>query len=519
LAQAYASLCAVVAHWSGGVDLIGAGAAGQAAAQVAAMLRAAVFLQLCAVARPAAVQHLAPGSYEDVEVHWYSCTDRCLDVHHGETWNGNKVAIWECVPGELDQRFTATVENHMKSDSLLRWSRHPDKCIQVDNSSQSVELWDCNEDNPRQHFSIHDDGNGQIRWAKSQPPKCLEVDGGKTFNGNVIDLEDCDTETVNQRFFIVDEKAGVAPAYSGCRTSVLDEIAADGVPKMTEKECHAACTPTTPCGCALFHVEDQRCLILEECPALPEPFPPSFLVGSSDHYKVLQPKKPMKTDNGVMIRWYDMSERCIDISGGHDVGGDRVQIWQCSDVEPDQRFALPQDGTGQIVWTRDPTKCIQVDKTEMFAELWDCEEDNDRQVFEIGSGKLWDIRWHRDKSRCLEVDQGHVANGTRIRLGHCDEKAINQLFFSTEPSVAPEFSGSRAKVLDQLEAAGVGAGLTEEECDQECRAAGPSCECALFREGDGRCLMLPHCPTRPEPLPARFPVGEDHYRVLKRRAF
>ena len=54
---------------------------------------------------------------------------------------------------------------------------------------------------------------------------------------------------------------------------------------------------------------------------------------------------------------------------------------------------------------------------------------------------------------------------------------------------------------------------------KECRAAGPSCECALFREGDGRCLMLPHCPTRPEPLPARFPVGEDHYRVLKRRAF
>ena len=27
----------------------------------------------------------------------------------------------------------------------------------------------------RQHFSIHDDGNGQIRWAKSQPPKCLEA--------------------------------------------------------------------------------------------------------------------------------------------------------------------------------------------------------------------------------------------------------------------------------------------------------------------------------------------------------
>ena len=124
-------------------------------------------------------------------------------------------------------------------------------------------------------------------------------------------------------------------------------------------------------------------------------------------------------------------------------------------------------------------------------------KDNDRQVFEIGSGKLWSIRWHRDKSRCLEVDQGHVANGTRIRLGrpglrksyppgssraacprergrtrhqgglgrhgtsrrafflpfrgfgvarHCDEKAINQLFFSTEPSQAPEFSGSRAKV-------------------------------------------------------------------------
>ena len=55
------------------------------------------------------VLHGARQLLHNVSLHWYSCTEWCLDISAGQTDNGNTVQLWKCYDEEMDQRVSIPV--------------------------------------------------------------------------------------------------------------------------------------------------------------------------------------------------------------------------------------------------------------------------------------------------------------------------------------------------------------------------------------------------------------------------
>eukprot|EP00972_Heterocapsa_arctica_P087752 12941482-Heterocapsa_arctica.AAC.1 len=76
-------------------------------------MKAARAVLLAALFGPAVADYEpAKGVHTDTMLHWYSCTKQCIDVSHGEVWNGNHIQMWECIDTEPDQKWTITVNGN-----------------------------------------------------------------------------------------------------------------------------------------------------------------------------------------------------------------------------------------------------------------------------------------------------------------------------------------------------------------------------------------------------------------------
>lgn len=80
--------------------------------------------------------------------------------------------------------------------------------------------------------------------------------------------------------------------------------------------------------------------------------------------------------------------KCMDITGGKNADGTKVQVWDCSPNNPNQQFDYTKYGDNHIRWTKG--KCLDLTGGVMTngnqVQMWSCsyQEDNNNQIWDAG---------------------------------------------------------------------------------------------------------------------------------------
>jgi len=73
---------------------------------------------------------------------------KCLDVPNGNTTNGVKLQVWDCVEGNTNQLF-------IESQVRIAWA-NKNKCLDLTNGvftlGAPIQIWDCIDGNPNQNW-------------------------------------------------------------------------------------------------------------------------------------------------------------------------------------------------------------------------------------------------------------------------------------------------------------------------------------------------------------------------------
>jgi len=114
---------------------------------------------------------------------WARHPEKCLSV----PVSGDKVELWDCedIP---DMKFVVPPN---RSTGPIVWASNPRQCLYASGGTR-LQLWSC-EDAPEPEntqWLISPGGGGRIHLA-SDPEKCLDVPGGSTANGNLVQVGKC----------------------------------------------------------------------------------------------------------------------------------------------------------------------------------------------------------------------------------------------------------------------------------------------------------------------------------------
>lgn len=108
------------------------------------------------------------------------------------------------------------------------------------------------------------------------------------------------------------------------------------------------------------------------------------------------------------------SNKCLDVTDGKLINGNRVQLWDCDANNKNQQW---QFADGQL---KTGGKCLDVadgrKNNGASLQLWDCFKGNGNQTWELTGSN---IRL-TGTNFCLDVRNGSYANGATLQLYACD---------------------------------------------------------------------------------------------------
>ncbi len=111
--------------------------------------------------------------------------------------------------------------------------------------------------------------------------------------------------------------------------------------------------------------------------------------------------------------------KCLDVKGGSDTNGTRVEIWGCNRTDA-QSWTANADGTLRAVG-----KCLDVTNNGTAngakLELWDCNGGSNQQWQPTGVGYR-----NPASGRCLDDPGWNASDGTQLDIWDCDSGANQQ---------------------------------------------------------------------------------------------
>ncbi|KAJ6549060.1 ricin B lectin domain-containing protein [Mycena vulgaris] len=131
-------------------------------------------------------------------------------------------------------------------------------------------------------------------------------------------------------------------------------------------------------------------------------------------------------------------DKCIDVTGGVNADGTKLQIWTCDAANANQKWNSVQDETFQ--WTG-TNKCIDLTDGKITdgnqLQIWTCDSNSANQGW--SGGNNGNITWVYPKAplsgtistfnnKCLDVPNGSTANGVKLQIWTCAEGNTNQRF-------------------------------------------------------------------------------------------
>jgi len=207
---------------------------------------------------------------------------KCLEVAGGQTGNGAAVQQWACV-GLSHQKWI-----YNNGDKTIRPAHAPNMCLDVpggswDNGSK-MQIWECIANNPNQQFDLSPYWGGETNIrALNRNNFC--VDQPESFQTSVFTMWDC-YRGVNQLFTRIGD-GGLRVSKTGMCLDASDNR--NGAP-IHQWSCH----------------------------------------GGSNQNWVYNPRD--KSLRPVSNIW-----RCLDVSGGSQTNGAKLQLYDCNGT-PAQQF-------------------------------------------------------------------------------------------------------------------------------------------------------------------------------------
>jgi len=140
------------------------------------------------------------GTLQPVAIRWSTHPDKCLDIAGGRNKDGTNVQLWDCPKGTHENMQFLIPPTGV---GRIQWAKHPTKCLDVrrgeTNNGANLQIWSCttSDENPNMQF-VFPSVQGPIVWA-THKSKCVDVGGGRTRTGTNIQMWDCH-DGGNQQF-------------------------------------------------------------------------------------------------------------------------------------------------------------------------------------------------------------------------------------------------------------------------------------------------------------------------------
>lgn len=333
----------------------------------------------------------------------YPAGGQCLDVYGNDIGvNGSAIDIWTCLHDAVDQRWTTT--NGFVAGPLKALGR----CLDVQGGGTSpgtlVQLYDCNGSTAQQW---QQPSNGTL--LNPQSGLCLTSPGGSTGNGTQLVIDTC-TASDAQKFWVgyphqpVDAPAGkcldVAGANNGGNLANvdIDECKREEADQYWRHNLDGSLTSLGRC----LDVKGNGTLAGTEV----ELYDCNGVGG----------QKWVQQDNGTLLN--PQSGLCLTAPGGSTSNGTVLQIDRCTGGSA-QRFFV----RGGHPVNAPAGKCVDVSGDDQYGnwfginvQLWECQTGAADQhwTYDPADQSL------RTLTRCLDVKGNATASGTQVQLFNCN---------------------------------------------------------------------------------------------------
>ncbi|KAK7022471.1 ricin B lectin domain-containing protein [Favolaschia claudopus] len=164
------------------------------------------------------------------------------------------------------------------------------------------------------------------------------------------------------------------------------------------------------------------------------------------------------------------SNKCLDVTGGSDANGAKLQVWTCDAFNANQKW-IPSGQDNVITWA-DKNKCIDLTDGSLTdgtqAQIWDCDAHNNNQKWNhkaVSQVKSFAIQLKKDPSLCVAASA--PASGASIVIENCSFGSTSQTFTdpnNNSPGLLKLFD--MCVSIDSTEAARDGDKLVLKECDE-----------------------------------------------------
>jgi len=216
----------------------------------------------------------------------------------------------------------------------------------VDASGTKLQIYGCSTANKNQQWQLtgNDLGGLNIQWVNST--RCIDLTGGSQSAGAPLQIWTCQSTNNNQRWFNQYESSAPPANSPTIRLHSALQSAADrplvvAAPSDQNNE---------PVG-LIFEDEDN--------------LGANWVYDGSDH---------LSSYNG---------EQCLDVTGGVDADGTKLQIYQCTPGNTNQQWVF--NSNFSIQW-KNHNKCIDLTDGNLDNQLqiWTCTSGNKNQQWRIG---------------------------------------------------------------------------------------------------------------------------------------
>jgi len=128
---------------------------------------------------------------------------------------------------------------------------------------------------------------------------------------------------------------------------------------------------------------------------------------------------------------------CLDLKGGVEKDGTKLQVWDCHPGSPDQNQRWLRRGTEIVHQTSDGRDlCVDIPSNDHTngnkLQVWSCAGSPQQQWERDGNA-------FRVSNSCMDLTDGDTSNGNKVQIWACDSGSSNQEWVLTSVSADVAF--------------------------------------------------------------------------------
>lgn len=361
------------------------------------------------------------------QIRWHNHHNMCLTVPADSASNGTLFLLDYCDSGSpADSEFLIT-----EGGGKIRLAADPSYCLDVKDhlnlDGNIIQLWQCADTDSDQTFVVPSAQKGRLHWS-SHRGKCIDVRDHLPEPGSAIQIWECLSNDSDQYFF----------AKHSCHQA-----------QAPEEQQPPEVSANLPGQWIVWVRHPDFCLGV---PSAKAQSGTPLELGKCDS-STSSDQQFLFSAGGSQIQLATNPKLCLDAK---DRSTSTIRLSACSDTSISQLFIFPDEGTGNIQWSGQSGKCINVkDHLPMTGNsilISDCipEVDSSSQVFSSASAlesvselptqrpqhvdhhqhlrQPTQLRWLTNPNFCIAVPK-QATNGSLVIMVNCENRNAADLEF------------------------------------------------------------------------------------------